>query len=65
MYSKTLDDGVNVFSYLVLVSKQNKIGQFVILVHQIEVDFALLYLKPFNNLIHFRICLPYQIDHIL
>jgi hypothetical protein len=41
MYSKKLDDGVNVFSYLVLMSKQNKIGQFVILVHQIKVDFCI------------------------
>jgi len=47
MYSKKLDDHVNVFSYLVLVSKKNKIGQFVILVHQIKVDFAIFYLKPF------------------
>jgi hypothetical protein len=63
MYSRKLDDSVNVFFYLVLVSKHNKIGQFVFLVHQIKIDFALLYLKAFNNPINFKIYLPYEINH--
>jgi hypothetical protein len=44
MYFKKLDDGVNVFSYLVLVSKQNKIRQFVIL----EPTFLFLNTFPYH-----------------